>query len=241
MKRVVTLAAVSVLLGLVAHFGIFYFLKFQGPAPRERPNADSEIEYVGNLARESDPVLKEQGLLYDSAPLFMPTRWNLGSEMGSVASLREATEVFAIFPPELSLPEAPPGIRDSREGSQPVPLQELPQGPTFIMAPFGRVPENIGESSPSFIILEARRLDNQKAGGAVRVPVPESLSQQVPRSLWTPARLHLQLLEGRPLGWPVVASSSGFTEWDESLQQYLASLEFYRYLRNGYYLITVYP
>jgi hypothetical protein len=241
MKRVVTLAAVSVLLGLVAHFGIFYFLKFQGPAPRERPDFDSEIEYVGNLARESDPVLQEQGLLYDSAPLFMPTRWNLGSEMGSVASLREATEVFAIFPPELSLPDSPPQIRDSIKGAPPMPLQELPQGPAFIMAPFGRVSANSGESSPASMIVEARPLDSQRVADSVRIPIPESLIQQVPPSLWSPARLHLQLKEGRPIGWPVVASGSGFTEWDEALQQYVGSLGFYRYLRNGYYLITVYP
>jgi hypothetical protein len=241
MKRVVTLAAVSVLVGIVAHLGIFYFLKFQGPAARERPESDSEIEYVGNLASESDPVLREQGLLFDSAPLFMPTRWNLGSEMGSVASLREATEVFAIFPPELSLPEAEPRILDSITEERMTPLRELPSGPSFVMAAFGRAPGDSEAASPAPMIVEARPLNNQNGTDAVRIRVPGSLAQQGPRSLWSPARFHLQLAEGRPLGRPVVASSSGFTEWDESLQLYVGSLDFYRFLRNGYYLITVYP
>lgn len=241
MRRLVTLAVVSAVMGFVAHFGIFFFLKFQGPVAREQSVGGSEIKYVGNLASESDPVLQEKALLFDSAPLFMPTRWNLGSEMGSVASLREATEVFALFPPQLSLPADPPNLQSTRNADRITPRFELPEGPSFALAPFGRLSPADQGGFPAPMTVEARRIDQGQAETVVRVPVPDRFAPEAPSSLWTPAKLHLHLVEGRPLGRPVVASSSGFTDWDELLQRYLESLEFYKHLRNGYYRVTVNP
>jgi hypothetical protein len=241
MKRITTLALVSVIAGLMAHFGIFYFLEFETPRQRPRPAPAASVEYVGNLGLDSDPVIQEQGLLFDSAPLFMPTSWNLASEMGSVASLREATEVFALFPPELSLPDDPPDIRESVAGDQDLGARELPRGSSFVMAPFGRAGEAPPAAVPAPTALEVRRFHTGVDAETIHLVVPTDIRAQMPQSLSVPVKLHLQLSRGRPVGWPVIARSSGFTEWDEVLQQFIGSLEFTRSLRDGYYLITAYP
>ena len=110
MKPLIPIALFTIFLGLVAHLGVFFLFKIEGPSVLDSEGRGTAMEFVGDLGRGQDPVLREQALLRDSAPVFMPTRWNLASEMTGVASLRESTEVFAPFPPRISLPEAVPDI-----------------------------------------------------------------------------------------------------------------------------------
>ncbi|NDV62629.1 hypothetical protein G0Q06_09215 [Puniceicoccales bacterium CK1056] len=241
MKRILTLAFVSILGGLVVHIGVFYFIRIEFPSPRSAPEDPVQVHYVGNSGIRVNPALGEQAFLQDSAPLFMPTKWNLVSQMDDVASLREATEVFSQYEPILTLPDSSPAtISLPPFGSAP-PEIALPAGPAFYLSRFGRqptapLPSIVSETSLQSIPL-GERVDHSLRVSAL----PDSLRQLSPEALWPPIRFYLHLVHEIPLGKPVISGSSGFTDWDQALQGYIGSLDYYRGLPSGYYRITVYP
>ena len=241
MKRMLLIVVLASIVGLLAHFGVFFVLRFKDPVDSPSPPARINIQYTGRMATGPNPVLKERGILQDSAPLFMPTRWNLASEMGRVASLREATEVFTEFRPRLSLPDRLPDSGVFPPSDAVLMDDWIPEDPAFVLAAMGREFDEPRKLLGKALILRAQRLDEPGQSSPFTMVLPESLAESVPESLWSPPRLHLHLVEGKALGLPVLAKSSGFTDWDKLIQKFVASLPLYRSLQNGYYDITVFP
>lgn len=241
MKRILSVAVISAAGGILAHVGIFYFINIEAPEAQPRPVDSAQFDYLGDLGASSDPVLRQQSQLFDSSPLFMPTRWNLVSEMSDVASLREATEVFSLFVPQLSLPESPAAPEFTAINADFDTKDALPDGPAFLLSRFGRQATELAEVSQSTATISAYRLDSANIQSKKGQVLPESLVDVSPDSLWVPVQFYLQIVEGKPLGVPAVAQSSGFSAWDQALQKYIGSLDFYRTLNNGYFRVIVYP
>lgn len=241
MKRILSLAVISILGGLVAHVGVFTFIRIEFPQRSVTTDDGFAVQYVGDTGIRANPALGEQVFLQDSAPLFMPTKWNLVSRMDDVASLREATEVFSQYPPLLTLP-------DSSAGSMPAPVPvetlaeaALPDLPSFYLARFGRRPDGPLSGTSSGASLLSIPLGTAVDRDLRVSSLPEGLIALSPGTLWPPVRFYLHLIQGMPLGEPVIDQSSGFTDWDHALQDYIGSLAYYRSLKSGYYRITVFP
>lgn len=240
MKALIPIALFTIFLGVVAHLGVFFLFKIEGPSLLDSEERGTAMEFVGDLGHGQDPVLREQALLRDSAPVFMPTRWNLASEMTGVASLRESTEVFASFSPRISLPESIPDILDP--GPSPSPSRELlPDDTSFYLSLLGRIESPSGQTLPSRPVIKAERMGTEVSSRAESSPLPASLNALRPAALWNPARLFLQIQNGKVVGVPLISRSTGFTEWDQALQDHVGSLEFYSRLDDGYYRLTAYP
>ena len=241
MKRILSLAFLCILGGLVAHVGIFYFIRIEFPAPRSSPGDAFRVQYLGDSGMRANPVFAEQAFLQDSAPLFMPTRWNLASRMDAVASLREATEVFNRYQPVLSLPEF------SGESLPPIPLEApdtriaLPSGPAFLLSRLGRGPIASVEESSSEAMMQSLAFAGSVDRELSMSMLPGNLKALAPGMLWPPVRFYLHIVHGIPPGKPIISESSGFTDWDRALQDHIGSRAYYKTLGNGYYRITVYP
>jgi hypothetical protein len=171
----------------------------------------------------------------------MPTKWNLVSQMDNVASLREATEVFSQYDPLLTLPESTPGSIPLIPSAEQSPEISFPDGPSFFLARFGRRPAQALPDRSSEAALQSLSLGQAIDHGTGYTALPESLKALSPGALWPPVRFYLHLVRGTSLGKPVIAESSGFTDWDQALQAYIGSSDYYRSLGSGYYRITVYP
>jgi hypothetical protein len=241
MKRLKATALGSILGGTLVHLAVLTVIQIEPPVSREPFEASSEVRYVGNLDREVAPAILQQAALFDSAPLFMPTRWNPASEVSEVASLREATEIFDRFPAELRLPRRRPGFPGQALATTGGSGPELPGGPAFVLGRFGRQTIDPEVALSPGATLAIRRLDAEggldRSGG----PIPAALQALSPPALWTPAQFYLQITEGVPVGLPVLAQSSGFADWDKAIQGFVSSLGFYRQLEDGYYHLWVYP
>ncbi len=241
MKSLRIIAFVSIVGGILIHLAVLTVIRIQPPLQRAPEERQPAVEYVGNLSGPVPPSIMEQAALMDSAPLFMPTRWNLVSQMGDVASLREATEIFEPFAAQLRLPVAEPGFPGSSLASAATTEPELPEGPAFTLSRFGRTrtaPPSVRAPGPSV------RVDPIYGSSSARRPaaaLPAAVSSRAPPALWTPVRFYLQLSEGIPVGIPLLSQSSGFADWDEVLQNFLGSLDFYRNLDDGYYSLSVFP
>jgi hypothetical protein len=241
MKRAYAIATLSVLGGVAVHLMVMLVLRVEGPSVRDPFPAQAPIHYVGGLGSGADPALIQRAALSDSAPLFMPTKWNLVSQMDEVASLNEATEIFEPFSAILNLARSSPVQPVGTLPSGNVDRLRLPDSPAFFLSRFGQrerdsfIPEIAG---PAF---RASRVGMQAPLDPGNTPLPGGLVQQAPPGLWNPVQFFLQMENGVPLGLPMIAQSSGSVDWDQSLQGHFTSLAFYRELKDGYYQIWVYP
>jgi hypothetical protein len=241
MKRLKATAAVSVMGGILVHLAVFTVIRIEPPVQKDPFLDSSSVQYVGNLDRKAAPAILQQAALFDSAPLFMPTRWNPASEMADVASLREATEIFDRFSAQLRVPGFTPGFPGAGRKAGSGVSVDLPEGPAFVLSRYGRrqlpAPDAVSRG-PSF---KLNRVDDSTSGSVSGPPIPPSLQALAPPALWTPAQFYFQLSDGLPAGLPVLAQSSGFADWDRNLQAFISSLGFYRQLEDGYYHLLVYP
>jgi hypothetical protein len=241
MRRILPIAFISIVGGILAHLSVFLFVHIEVPTIPAEPVDMVSVQYVGDLGIRANPALREQALLLDSAPLFMPTRSNLVSQMDDVASLREATEVFSPYPPSLTLPESSPGSFPIVSNDGLFSNAFLPGGPTFFLSRFGREP-----AEPLSGLASEPSVQPQRLGGMVNrtlrsTALPDALRRRSPKTLWAPLNIYLHLVNGMPLGQAVIAESSGFSDWDQAVQDFVGSLDYYRSLKSGYYRITVYP
>jgi hypothetical protein len=241
MKRFSSIAYASILGGILLHVAVFTVIRIQGPIERPRFEQPAEIHFVGNLNEEAEPSILQQAALYDSAPLFMPTQWNLVSEMSEVASLRGATELFAAFPAELRLPADHPPSPGNYEAPMDPLGDQLPKGPAFVLSRMGlvRLETRTSASPGPSVVFE--RLDSSVVKGPEPIILPDAVQVMAPPALWSPVQFQFQLSGGWPAGLPVLAQSSGFPDWDDALQGYFSSLSFYRQLDDGYYRLSVFP
>jgi len=241
MKLPGSIAGLAVLGGLAVHLSLLLVLRIELPEPPAPFPRQMEIHFIGDLHSGSDPLLQQQALLFDSAPLFMPTRWSAAGDLSGVASLQDATRVFSPFPPELRLPHARlPQVADSGTAG-PEHALRLPAEPAFILAGVRHPPGSIPGADHSGPQLRALRLDRTGAGAPADLALPAALRSLAPGALWTPARFYLQLSGGFVAGEPVLSQSSGFSEWDQVLQDFIRSLDFHRLFSDGYFQVSVFP
>lgn len=241
LTRFSVFAAMCVAGAFMLHVGIFWFINIDMP-PVVAPASESmSIDYSGQPAKGLDESLLQMAELNDSAPLFMPTRWNRAASFDGVASLRAATEVFSVFSPDLHLSAASSetGLFEKQAGPDPATL--LPRNSNFTFSRFGMEPVQPGLAAHKQAVVRVVPMGGMRDAAIPPVPVPGNLDASPPDSFWEPPVVYLQVASGRPVGRPVLARGSGFPEWDQALLGFLQSSAFYRVLDNGYFRITVYP
>jgi len=96
------LLRVSLLLGVALHLaGFLIFRVVSSPLP-DRVATGPYVEYVSAGSLANDRELEELAALFDSAPLFIPTRWN-ASQVLLVDSKDKMQGQFPEFEPEIQL------------------------------------------------------------------------------------------------------------------------------------------
>jgi hypothetical protein len=226
--------------GIGLHLLGFLLLRVEAPVPPARRPEPAFVRYP--VAADGDQaLLREQALLFDSAPLFLPTRWNSAAAVNDIASLREETELFGAFAPSLR-PGGPPmpangaqgaaGSIDPRGLLEPIslrPLRAFGRGPS----PLDGAPAGARVWLAEAVDLAARRTE--------LIALPETLAAPAPDRLWNPAQFFLQMVAGVPAGPPVTQVGTGYGAWDEALRAAIGEPRFYAALADGYWHITIAP
>ena len=99
-KMISPLLQLALLLGVLFHLvGFLIFRVVSSPLP-DRALSQPYVEYVSAGSLASDRELEEQLALFDSSPLFIPTRWNAAQvpsvDLGQTQRIR-----FPEFEPEI--------------------------------------------------------------------------------------------------------------------------------------------
>ena len=241
MKSVYAIAVLSILGGLLVHLMVLLVIHIEGPVVRLPQEPPQEVKFIGSLSRDAMPSVIEQAALNDSAPLFMPTEWNLVSDMSNVASLQSATEIFEPFSPLLSLVDARPIAPMNAGRTDQSRDVWLPSGSAFFLSRYGRKAVEIPSITSEGVSFSVNQVDSSSRNSLNEQKFPLEVAASAPESLWNPVRLFLHLKGGVPIGLPLIAQGSGFVDWDASLQAYFTELAFYHQLNDGYYQIWVYP
>lgn len=239
--RWLSLTVIAALVGVVVHFCVFLLVAIPVGDPKNQP---SKVPFAAYIPEQdySDRILREQALLFDSEPLFMPTRWNYASSLQHIARLRDEAELFRDFAPVLQLQAeqlsfqdvVDPGLRISLESAI-----RRDSWPSF--SQLGKVFE--GKPVQPLAPREAQvKVDPLDLGGeGMEFSLPGSLSVSAPGAIWNPMKFTV-LIDPRSMGGaPMQITTSGFPDWDRAVGEFLGSGRFRNRLRPGYYRVIVGP
>jgi hypothetical protein len=206
------------------------------------PSAKATNNYVG-LGRlnptDSDDVTREDAMLRDPTPLFLPTEWNAGNLVRPPSLAMGPDTRFQNFPPKLTQPET--GLRMAFE-----PMVTLPLSPAEGLrigerldpyGAIGRTDQVIRAIDERFGFVEVIRAND---GQQVIAKALTSMPGRTPPE-WQPMEL-LVGISARGLEALTVISSSGIEEWDQFIAAFLKStLRLGERLPPGFYRVSVGP
>lgn len=240
--RPTPLALAAILGGVAVHVFAVVLVRFPDSAPPSDSAARTPfVRWVDDSM--DDEQVREQARLFDSAPFFVPTRWNVASDIDGMASLEEQTELYSAFAPDLLIDrtEAPMvGLVARFRPSVPDPLRD-----TAML----RGTESFAATQENVALIEARPvrlLVEPVAGGRAgsddwRLDLPADLAAAVPGGLWETPVFFLDITVTGLVGKPVLARGSGNRELDARLLEHLAEPSVTRRFGAVYYRVTLVP
>lgn len=226
--------------GVVALLFAFVVLKIPLVNRVELDDSAAFAQYIIYDDDSRSRRLHEQAKLFDSAPLFLPTKWNYGSALQDNLLMRKGDVLFKPYPPSLLL-----------EG------EELADLPIFEQSKVNRPRELLANRYWSLFgsFGEAEeKLEKQPAGGSflivqefgAEVPVrrqrlPDRIAEQLEALFWAPTRFSVTVDAIGMVGAPKLTESSGFEMVDSVLREYLLEPFFSAGLSPGYYRVEIWP
>lgn len=234
------LALAAIAGGVAVH--VVALLVFRVPSPtgpvEEAPRPFVQLAQSGEGADAA--ILAAEALLFDSAPLFLPSPLNAGGTFDDVARLEDKADLFAPFESEV-------GLVSARLESLPGAI--LPVGMAaddwLTAPPLVRSTARFGETrrvtaeplGEPMVLVEG--LDGSPV--RLRFALPREFAENLPAGLWQPARFLVHASVYGSLGQPVVERGSTVAALDEMFQAYLAGDSFRQVLPAGYFRVTIYP
>ena len=234
------LLRLALLLGVALHLAGFLCFRVISNSLPERAATRPFVQYVSADSLAHDAELEEQAALFDSAPLFMPTRWN-ASQISPV-NLRDAARgQFPEFEPEINL------LRELQPSSLLVACDLNVNAPIDLLASrFWRFFSGFAQSPDALVVLpdslpvaEIWVLDDPVAA-TLSLSADLSFTTAVP--IARPVLYYLRVSAGGVLlGAPALGRSSGNEAFDAAAAEWLGRPVVRAQLPQGYLSITVFP
>ena len=228
------LMLLTVLAAAVAHASALLLFDV-APAQREPPRPPKSFLSLARPAGQSD-VLRDQALLLDSAPLFLPTFWNTAPAWQERVETLPDPNLFEAFPDEVML-----AVEDMR------PEDGGAQRPRVDVAATGALPVGAGLAGkpslaplpPRSAFFEIRRLSSAALVASGTIEGDAALSRAP--VIWQPAEFLVQITPEGMLGLPLQSHSAGSDEIDTALRLLVMRSAKLRTLPPGYYAVTIGP
>jgi len=220
---------------VAAHLALLYFLPTE-PVGHVQNEAQEPFMTFDQPGHGGD-MTREQAMLLDSAPLFLPTRWSTAL-IGDVDKAVYKADFFDSFPQEISL---------SSENIRTFPLRgagaeqsDDQLGPERVTPSLGASAEIVARMklpSRGAFFEVSRVSDGQTVlSGTFPSPLPGAVD-----GLWQPVDMWVRIVQAGVLGQPLLAGSSGVEDLDAALRGLVARSEAVALLPPGYYSICVGP
>jgi hypothetical protein len=202
------------------------------------PPAPIELKHAGD--RAANPLFRDETLLRDPTPLFLPTRWNAANDALPAAFQREPGSSFQNYPARLSFPEAelsldlPPAIVVPTN-----PIQAFARN--YTERPY----LGFGElDQPLFALPRRSAFVRVVAAEDGQVMISQPLSDATPPAdtSWQPLEFLLAIDSAGMVRPPVLTDSSRVAEVDRYFRGYLVqTMHIGENLPPGFYRVFIGP
>tara|TARA_B110000908_G_scaffold83469_1_gene99898 strand:+ start:3897 stop:4667 length:771 start_codon:yes stop_codon:yes gene_type:complete len=234
------LLRVSLLLGVALHLaGFLIFRVVSSPLP-DRVATRPYVEYVSAGSLANDRELEELAALFDSAPLFIPTRWN-ASQVMELDPRDRMQGQFPEFEPEIQLLSElqPSSFLVPQNIAVDKPLDLLASRFWRFFAGFAESPRPVAEFPDVTPIAEVSIVGQLAAR---RLSIPAELSYTTSSSVERPVLYYVRASgSGLTLSAPTLGQSSGNADFDRATDEWLRRPEVLGQLPQGYLSIKVFP
>lgn len=236
------------LIGIAIHLLSFFYFKIKTlPRPHEqKPITPRFLAYPEADRTDSHQLIAEQGLLFDTTPVFLPTQWNYKGQQGESQMSKMFTQIekenppFDTFGPSITLKEIDlmevVGLPDPRP-SRPSDLLEREYWNSF--AGFGASPDTIplGERSSYFKIV-----DMQSGYVVGSITLTDAIDPSLDIPPLNPITFLIYVDKWGLVGSPLLLNTSGSDNLDLTLRKFTASEVFSQtVLKPGYYKVLIGP
>ena len=216
---------------------LFFFARL--PELKMTPSAQKQpfLKFVPLQDEDQYDATTEQAILFDSAPIFIPTRWNAAQQKFSESSIA-IPAVFEDFEPSIDLMEA------MSAGTALEPAKNLVQSPEGLLRPqfedvFKRVVE-IPDAMEAYPDATPTAYYRRLNGDWVRLPILPKI--EAVSILTNPVTFYVNISASRELPAPPRrASESGLVDFDRAVLGWLSLPEVLAQLPVGYSEVVVYP
>lgn len=239
-KMISPLLRVGLLLGVALHLAGFLVFRVVSSSLPNREPARPYVEYVSAGSLASDRELEEQAELFDSAPLFIPTRWN-ASQVLAVDSGDTMRGQFPEFEPNIQLLDElkPSSFLVSQHGEVTEPLD-------LLASRFWRFFAGFAESQEPLVVFPdvTPMAEVSVVGQPTTQPlsIPVELNYKTSSSVARPVLYYMRVSgSGLALGAVTLGRSSGNVDFDRAAGDWLRQPEVLELLPPGYLSIKVFP
>jgi len=206
----------------------------------EVPEADYSFANLSPLGDDGSQTLHEWAYLFDTSPLFFPTRWNASGASVATAALDQRPEpLFLPFPARLSYGERDFGLGAIVSVQMETPLEILRGFDDPVRGVFGEGKVEIAALEERFALVEVLAPDG--SGAILEKTIPVEGAPKIGARLWAPAEFLVQVVPTGRLGEPVRVRGTGIEAVDHYLGTELLSLLEERMLEPGYYRVRIGP
>ena len=231
-------SCILISLGVSAHLvGFLIFRVVSNPLPT-REGIPPFVQYVLPGTLLSGEALEEQAALFDSAPLFVPGKWNASHNLRPLSRERTLLSFDAYGEPRVDFSSdliskgLPLGLNFAV--TEPADLLDLRYWDLFGV--IGQTAPVIEQLEVTSVFVEVRTLE-----GRVAQIVPVELALLSMQAI-QPTTYFLGVeAGGRVLGRPTLSVSSGDTAFDTAAYTWLVESGFTAGLPAGFFEIRVYP
>ncbi len=235
------LALCAIVAGVALHAFFFFFIRIEFPEESAVPQPRAFVQFFGDGENARDRLFREQALLFDSAPLFLPSQWNAAGALQNPVDYPEQ-RLFGDFPESLRLlGEAVDSFVPASDADRKIEPEDTLTEPRWaVFSSFGR--RDLSDGAGPLVAGATLVVHSLETGRAVhREPLPDSVLALFDHALWRPAVFQILVEGGRITGEPLLAQSTGIEEYDTAIRTYLYRPFFAAELRRGYYRVTVAP
>ena len=231
-------SCILISLGVFVHLlGFLAFHVVSNPLPTREP-IQPFVQYVSPGTLLSGAALEEQAALFDSAPLFVPGKWNASHNLRPISRERTLLSFDAYGEPRSDFSSGliskglPLGLNFAV--TEPVDLLALRYWDLF--GGIGQTASVVEQLEDTGVFVEVRTVE-----GSVVQTVPVELAVLSLQAM-QPTTYFLGVeAGGRALGRPTLSASSGDTAFDTAAYTWLVDSGFTNGLPAGFFEIRVYP
>lgn len=230
---------VGLFIVVILHVLVLFLFRIKTNHPANHELQKPYVTFVSDVSFSQDAELEEYAMLFDSAPLFIPTRWN-AAQLVNVDFKNVSLRQFAEFEPtfELFNQLKPEGLLRADEYKIEKPADLLVSRFWSFFGEFGRstnLPVSFEATNPVAEVSVIGQPEN--------APVLMKVDMKPPGTfpITDPVSYTIRRTTASPVwGAPVLLETSGNEALDQSIKQWLQQPEILSQLPIGYLMVRVF-